>query len=381
MDDKEASSTTAPAEASSLKKRKTFPKSKSDGKKSHVESSPLELPFIGPLTFATGQERDADAATDSDPEDDQTLTQDIGITPRGPTVEEDREALLKDLGQPSWENGGAFRAAHAERVQRCFMADERDQNRNILHWLALKLLPNSITPKNLDWLVEMVVTYDPNIITRITGDSQWGNCLHLAFQQKRPDLVASLCQKSNPDVLREAISQGNHSDETCLHLAIKLSPPPLNVVVQLLARADPRVIAKQRSCKILGDKREDLNTLLHDFVHIDQCFEKGYMKILKLLVQMCPEAMKIQNSAKETPFQFHIATRDEKYPEWRGLEFGRLWQNMQNGNHGGAVDKQTETAARVGQLLLNESFSQSSYEDACLCLYGESKLALCDPNP
>jgi hypothetical protein len=378
MDPTEPNSTTAPAEASSLKRRRTFPKPKPDGKKSQVESSPVEPAFIGPLTFATGQQRDADAATDSDPEDDQILAQDLGITSRGPTIEEDREALLKDLGQPSWENAEAFRAAHEERVQRCSLADERDQNRNILHWLAMKLLKNSITRKNLDWLVEMVVTYDPNIITCITGDIERANCLHLAFQHKQVNLVESLCKNGNSDALREAISQGNHYQETCLHLATKLSPPPLNLMMQLLAKADPKVIAKQRSCRILEDEREDLNTFLHDFVHIDQCFRKGYMQVLRLLIRMCPEAMRVQNSAKETPFQFHIATRDEKYPDWNGVEFD---QNLLNGHHGGAVDKPKTAAAKVGQHLLNESFSQSNYEDACLCLYGESKLALCEPNP
>lgn len=379
MDPQEASSASPRTGGSNsqnvLKSRKSFPKPKLDRKKPQVESSPLELSFMGPPN------QGADPDTDSNPEDEEGPAQDTGDNPRGPPVEVEREALLKDLGHPSWENFESFKAAHEERVRRCFMADKSDQNITILHWLALKLLPNSITEQHLNWLVEMVVAYDPNIITHITGDSQKANCLHLAVQQRRFNLVVCLCQKGNAEVLREAISQGNHCDETCLHSAIKLNPPNLVMTMQLLEKADRKVIAKQRSCKTLDDKAEHLNTVLHDFVHIDRCFGKGYIKILKLLLQKCPEAMKVQNSAKETPFQFHLATRDKKNPEWVGLEFSTgqpkiAGQGMQNVNQGGTVDKQTDTVAKVGQLLLSEAFSQSTYEDACICLYGESKSSL-----
>ena len=347
MEPTKPGSTTAPAEASSLKRRKTFPKPKPDGRKSRTESSPIERAFIGSLTFDTAgdQQKEVADVTDSDPEDDQMLAQDLDINSGDPIIEEERESLLKNLGQSSWENLEAFKAAHKERVERCYMADERDQNRNILHWLALKLLKNSITPQNLDWLVIMVVTYDPNTLTGLTGDIEKANCLHLAFQQKRVDLVESLCKNSNSEVLRKAISQGNHCRETCLHLATKLNPPRLNLMMHLLKKADPEVLKQQRSYRVSEDKREDLNTVLHDFVHIDRCFTKGYMQVLKLIIQMCPEAIGVQNSAAETPFQFHITTREEKYPNWNGLEFGL---NLPNQHHGGAVNKPKAAAAKVG---------------------------------
>ncbi|KAF4467897.1 subtilisin [Fusarium albosuccineum] len=319
---------------------------------------------------------DEDSEPDSDPDDaraqdQEAEAQDTTDNQREPTIEEDREALLEELGKSSWADLEAFKAAHGGRIKRCYMADKRDQNRTILHWLlSLKLLTNPVVEKNLIWLVETVVAYDSKIVAQITGDGQKVNCLHLAVQHKlRLELVGCLCQKSDPESLREAISQGNYYDQSCLHLAIALVPPNLSVIMQLLEKADCTVIAKKRRCLSQDDKPEDGNTVLHDFVHINRCFERGYLKTLKRLIQECPEALKISNSAKETPFQFHLATRDKRYPEWAGLEFSS--KHDKPAEKGGAGGAKREAAAKVGRLLLSEVFSQATYEDACTCIYGE----------
>ncbi|KAI4596069.1 hypothetical protein KJ359_006361 [Pestalotiopsis sp. 9143b] len=152
---------------------------------------------------------------------------------------------------------------------------------------------------------------------------------------------------------------------------------------QLLEKADSKIIALQRSGKHSNDKSEDLNTVLHDFVHINRCFEKGYMKILKRLTKTCPEAMKIQNGANETPLQFHLRTRNEEYPDFQGLEFSNpplevieLGQDPLDDSQNIAEQRraQAASAAKAGQHLLNEAFSQSSHEDACACIYGDKSM-------
>jgi hypothetical protein len=366
------------SDASNLKKKRTFPKTKLDRKGSLVEATSVVSPFIGPSNFDQNEEGDAEPIEDSEPED-HSLVKEVGNTSHDLTIQGERETLLNEVGLLSWDNYENFKAAHAKRVERCYEADKADQNRTILHWLALKSSPTSITQQNLDWLVELALAYDSNIITQVSGDSE-ANCLHVAVQEKRADLVRSVCQKGNAKAVEEAITQGNHSQETCLHLAVKLHPPDLLLVKQLLAKCTekPKAIIKQRSSK---NPAENLNTVLHDFVHIDQCFEQGYINTLRSITEFCPEAMKVQNAAKETPFQFHLATRDKQYPEWKDLEFSPVQpktatRNLQNGDQGGAAEKQRDIkdiAARVGRQLLDESFSQSPYKDAVACLYGESK--------
>ncbi|KAL7785167.1 hypothetical protein V8C37DRAFT_420236 [Trichoderma ceciliae] len=335
-------------------------------------------------------ERSDDENTDSDPEDGGPPTKDTQNNQRSLSIEMDRVELLNAIKNQVCEVMEDFKEAHNELLMRCLATEEEDQN--IFHWLADQLLPNSITDKCLTWLVQMVMENDPNILTRLTKDGLQENCLHLAVKKKRFNLVICLCQNGNTEALKKAISQGNGHDETCLHLAIMQSPPNLMAITHLLNKADGKVIAKQRSTKHSESQTEHLNTVLHDFVHINRCFVKGYRKILKRLIQECPEAMQIQNFAKETPFQFHLGTRQKNHPEWVGLEFAtREIKTTGNNTQRGKYDttrenranteqasveqeeaiKQMNIVAEVGQLLLNEAFSQSTYEEACLCIYGE----------
>lgn len=364
-------------------------RSRPPGETSKLRRKKSQADSLSDSSLGGLEEGDDDSIEDSDPEEATTPALGADNDSGAPTIEEDRETLLKALGRPTWDTFESFKAAHEERLKRCFMADPRDQNRTIFHWLALKLLQNSLSNNSyLQWLVELVLSYDAEIINQITADSQKANCLHIAVQQGRFDLIECFCkvaqagplEEAVSQALQKAISQGNDSDETCLHLVIKLDPQRLKLLEQLLNKADSRVIAKQRSNKHSNDKSEDLNTVLHDFVHISRCFEKGYMKILKRLTQDCPEAMKVQNAANETPLQFHLRTRNEEHPKFGGLEFANqplkvTGQGQAPSNDEWSQDEQTQaaSAAKAGQHLLNEAFSQPSHEDACACIYGDSK--------
>uniref|UniRef100_A0A4E9DRG0 Peptidase S8/S53 domain-containing protein n=1 Tax=Gibberella zeae TaxID=5518 RepID=A0A4E9DRG0_GIBZA len=304
-----------------------------------------------------------DSGSDSDPEKP-VLRQIAKDHQQAPSKEQDRESLLRELGQFSFTTLEEYKAANAERLKRCYMADERDQNRNILHWLSVHLPSNPTDDENtsLHWLVTTVVELEPKIVTMVATDSQKANCLQTAIEHARFDLIESLFKTSDDEALRVAISQGNHCNETCLHLAVRLGPPGVGLTLQLLENAHPKAILKQRKYRFEDDKPNHGNTVLHDFVHINVCFVKGYMKTLRRFIQLCPEALKVSNAAKESPFQFHIATRNKVYPDWQGLEFSPRTERH---------DKKKEAAAKVGRLLLDEAFSQSTWEDACGCVYGE----------
>lgn len=309
---------------------------------------------------------DSGSGSDSDPENPIAPIQVAADNQQKPTKEQDRESLLKDLERSTWATLEEFKAANGEKIKRCYMADERDQNRTILHWLSIHLLPNSITKENLHCLVYTVVELDPKIVTRITADTQKATCLHIAIQYRRFDLIDYIFQTSHVDALQEAISHGDYCNETCLHLAVRLNPPSVGVIKQILEKADRKAITKQRSCRFQDDKSSDGNTALHDFVHINLCFETGYIKTLKRFIQRCPEALKMSNTAKESPFQFHISTRQKRNPDWKGLEFSPIDKK---------ASREDKTVAKVGQLLLSEAFSEPTWEGACSCLYGESKLS------
>ncbi|ESU15292.1 hypothetical protein FGSG_08102 [Fusarium graminearum PH-1] len=304
-----------------------------------------------------------DSGSDSDPEKP-VLRQIAKDHQQAPSKEQDRESLLRELGQFSFTTLEEYKAANAERLKRCYMADERDQNRNILHWLSVHLPSNPTDDENtsLHWLVTTVVELEPKIVTMVATDSQKANCLQTAIEHARFDLIESLFKTSDDEALRVAISQGNHCNETCLHLAVRLGPPGVGLTLQLLENAHPKAILKQRKYRFEDDKPNHGNTVLHDFVHINVCFVKGYMKTLRRFIQLCPEALMVSNAAKESPFQFHIATRNKVYPDWQGLEFSPRTERH---------DKKKEAAAKVGRLLLDEAFSQSTWEDACGCVYGE----------
>lgn len=308
-----------------------------------------------------------DSGSDSDPEKP-VLRQIAKDHQQAPSKEQDRESLLRELGQFSFTTLEEYKAANAERLKRCYMADERDQNRNILHWLSVHLPSNPTDDENtsLHWLVTTVVELEPKIVTMVATDSQKANCLQTAIEHARFDLIESLFKTSDDEALRVAISQGNHCNETCLHLAVRLGPPGVGLTLQLLENAHPKAILKQRKYRFEDDKPNHGNTVLHDFVHINVCFVKGYMKTLRRFIQLCPEALMVSNAAKESPFQFHIATRNKVYPDWQGLEFSPRTERH---------DKKKEAAAKVGRLLLDEAFSQSTWEDACGCVYGESEFS------
>ncbi|PTD02147.1 hypothetical protein FCULG_00012136 [Fusarium culmorum] len=293
-----------------------------------------------------------DSGSDSDPDKPVVSKKVATDHQQTPTKEQDRESLLRELGQSSFTTLEQYKAANAERLKRCYMADERDQNRNILHWLSVHLPSNPTDDENasLHWLVRTVVELEPKIVTMVATDSQKTNCLQTAIEHARFDLIESLFKTSDDEALRVAISQGNHCNETCLHLAVRLGPSGVGLALQLLENAHPKAILKQRTCRFEDDKPN------HGILSCTTLF------ILMRFIQLCPEALKVSNAAKESPFQFHISTRKKVYPDWQGLEFSPRNERY---------DKKKEAAAKVGRLLLDEAFSQSTWEDACGCVYGE----------
>lgn len=272
--------------------------------------------------FAKGQNKQGmlDSDSDSEPDTRRVRRREGSDHQETPTKQQDRESLMKALGESSWATLQEYKAANAEKIKRCYTTD---QNKNILHWLSVHL-PSHLTheaSKNLHWLVSVVVEFEPTIVTMTTMDSQKANCLHTAIENEQFDLIESLLKTCPDEALRKAISQGNHCNETCLHLAVRLGSPGVGIILQLLDKADAKAILQQRAYTFEEDSQSHRNTVLHDFVHIDACSAQGYRKTLKRLIQLCPEALKVSNAAGESPFQFI-------YPqETRCIQIGRDWSS------------------------------------------------------
>lgn len=324
----------------------------------------------------------------SDPEDTRQPSPATTSTAQYLTAEQERANIWRDVTNPerSYEDLAEFKAEYEERLRRCCGPDGNDKNKNILHWLPSQLWEGSISPDHLEWLVSTIIACNPLIILQRTNDVQKSNCLHVALEAKRFVLVRLICQQSLEHsaaslAVRETISQGNEYKENSLHMAIRQDEPDLSLIQFLVENADKEAISMQRRRRTLGDETEDLNTPLHDLVHIDRVFKGGHMKVLAQMVEKCPGALKISNRAKETPFQFHLSTRNRKNGDWADLEFLKPNSAATRRSKKGAFPTASENTdpdkirvAKVGSYLLDQCCSQFTYEEACICLYGDSKI-------
>lgn len=303
------------------------------------------------------------------------------------TTEQERANIMRDIIDPDkrCESLEDFKAKYEERLRQCCGPDENDKGKTIFHWLPSKLWESMMSELQLEWLVSTVIACNPLIIRLRTNDVQKSNCLHVALEAKSPVLARLICEQSlkHPSAssaVREAISQGNEYKENSLHMAILQDEPNLKLIQILVENADKGAISMQRYGRTLGDKTENMNTPLHDLVHVDRVFNVGYMKVLIQTVEKCLEALKISNQAKETPFQFHISTRNRRDGEWAGLEF--LKPKSSATRRGKKADSSTaldggnlkDRVVLVGSYLLDQCCSQFPYEEACICLYGDSKI-------
>ncbi|OTB14237.1 hypothetical protein K445DRAFT_319408 [Daldinia sp. EC12] len=156
--------------------------------------------------------------------------------------------------------------------------------------------------------------------------------LHVAIKRKEENLAKLMCEMA-PDVAAKAMSLQNENGETCLHLAIKEN---LEVALFLISKAQIAAFRQQRNQRIrygIG------NTPLHDAVHysryiievptcppekIPKCrrcreaekkLESSCTRlrnIVESLVQKDPEALATINALGQSPYTYHLATRQEK---------------------------------------------------------------------
>lgn len=363
-------------------------------------TSPIHTRIVRASSFhQEGQEQGAIEDSDddfSDPEDTQTLQLPTTASKAQPfSTEQDRAKLWLEITDPAknYKTLEDFKTEYEERLKRCCGPDGNDKNKTILHWLPSQLWDGAISQNHLEWLVATVVACNPRIISQRTNDAQKNNCLHVALEQKRFALVRLICQHTlghslDAFAVREALSQGNQYKENPLHMAIRQDEPDLSLIQFLVESADKEAISMQRLGRGYGDGTEDSNTTLHDLVHIDRVSKGGYMKVLAQTVEKCPEALKISNRAKETPYLFHISTRNRNDRRWADLEFSKVGSSTarqsKKGKKGGgsaslgSEDKDLEKVriAKVGSYLLDQCCSRFSYEEACICLYGDSEFLI-----
>ncbi|KAL1882838.1 hypothetical protein Daus18300_000476 [Diaporthe australafricana] len=357
---------------------------------SPTSSVPIRVPRASSF-YQDGQEQwDFEGGSEenfSDPEDTRQPSPAITSTAQSLTIEQERANIWRDITEKgkSYDSLENFKAIYEERLRRCCGPDGKDKNKTILHWLPSHLWEDHVSPNHLEWLVSTIIAFNPLIICEQTNDTQKLNCLHVALEAKRVILVRLICEQSLKHsaeslLVRQTISQGNDHKENSLHMAIRQEEPDLSLIQFLVENADKNAISMQRLGRDLENETEDLNTPLHDLVHIDRVLEVGYMKVLAQMVKKCPEALKISNGAKETPFLFHVATRFKKNNNWAGLEFlkpnSSATQRSKKGAYPTAPEDTSQEMvkiAKVGSYLLDQCCSQFPYEEACICLYGDKK--------
>lgn len=324
----------------------------------------------------------------SDPEDTPQPSPANINTAQSLTADQERTNIMRDIIDPNkyCKNLEDFKARYEERLRRHCGPDENDKNRTIFHWLPSKLWEGMMSEDQLEWLVTTVIACNPLIIRQRTNDVEKSNCLHVALEAKRPVLARLICEQSlgHPKAslaVREVISQGNEYKENPLHLAILQDEPNFKLIQILVENSTKEAISMQRHGRTLGNKTENLNTPLHDLVHVDRVFNGGYMKVLMKTVEKDPEALSVSNEAGETPFQFHISTRNRRNGQWAGLEFAKPKSSAaRRGKKGDSttaleMENSEDRIVLVGSYLLDQCCSQLSYEEACTCLYGDSKIS------
>lgn len=283
-------------------------------------------------------------------------------------------------------------------------------------------------------------------------DQVGDTCLHKAIQsrdeEEGSEFIRFLCATAQPEDLRMAIGIGNSRDQSCIHLAIaslrahgeskidqfvRLSN--LNILEQLVAHADQAVLSKPHKTKT-GDNADGIHNLpLHDLVHISlskgftrtctrleatcsQCqtiksrfakYCETYLRIIDIVINNYPEALRKLNKSNLSPFLFHCNTRSEdstakgwQAPDYSGVTHAvepvndkgknptpqapRTSSTKDAGAKSGADIKDgsgkhtkprfgtsESLATQVFRKLLAPSVSQETFPDTCDALFGKSK--------
>ncbi|KAI1800411.1 hypothetical protein F4811DRAFT_31450 [Daldinia bambusicola] len=320
-----------------------------------VVDSPTD---VGDRKFVQFNEADLDDADDSDEYsdgDDEYEEEDAEadfIIGRSGTIDirTERTKLLTDVSRETRFENVEILEKYRARVRLCRKDDMNVEGPTLLHYIVLSLLIFHETQDAMNFIVRLALEEAPEDLAQQTK-GPLETPLHVAIKRKEENLARLMCEIA-PDVAAKAISLQNENGETCLHLAIKEN---LDVAPFLISKAHVSAFRQQRNQRIRYGAG---NTPLHDAVHysryvmevptcppekIQKCrrcreTEKKLgdsrtqlSKIIESLVQKDPEALATLNALGQSPYSYHLATRQETRAS---LELAKLKHTKGNQEQG-----------------------------------------------
>ncbi|KAI1760721.1 hypothetical protein GGR53DRAFT_508767 [Hypoxylon sp. FL1150] len=303
----------------------------------------------GELTFIPFSEADLDANDldndddedddDDDDDDDEEDEEEDEIDDGEPDfvvrkstidVRTERTKLLTEVSKEAQFGDVDIIEGYRARVRVCLKDDKNAEEPTLLHYIVLSTLIFHESREAMNFIVRLALEEAPEDLAYQTK-GPLETPLHVAIKRKEESLAQLMCELT-PAVAAKAISLQNENGETCLHLAIKEN---LELVPFLISKAHVSTFRQQRSQKVrLGAG----NTPLHDAVHysryvieaatcppekIPKCrrcreAEKKLessctrlSQIVESLVQKDAEALGTLNTLGQSPYVYHLATRQE----------------------------------------------------------------------
>ncbi|KAI2619318.1 hypothetical protein GGR54DRAFT_647998 [Hypoxylon sp. NC1633] len=296
------------------------------------------IPYSAAEEDADDLDDEDDEDDDDDDDDDDEDDDDIDDGEPDFTVGEsstidirtERTRLLTDVSKEAAFDNADIRERYRARVRMCLKDDKNVDEPTLLHFIVLSILIFHESHEAMDFIVKLALEEAPDdLACQTKGPLE--TPLHVAIKRKEEKLAKLMCDTA-PAVAAKAISLQKENGETCLHLAIKEN---LDIIPFLINKAHPTAFRQQRSLKVRDGAG---NTPLHDAVHFSRyvtesatcapekipkcrrCREaekklesssNRLCEIVESLVQKDSEALATLNALGQSPYVYHLATRQE----------------------------------------------------------------------
>ncbi|KAI9741630.1 MAG: hypothetical protein M1834_000014 [Cirrosporium novae-zelandiae] len=294
------------------------------------------------IPYSLGREEDEDEDDSPDEGEDEEDHSDINQV-----IDNHRKRIMNYVSKKKEGSNELMTNDFKFEVEQCLLGG-RDHP-TLLHHIIIYINVNSSEKHELDKfepLLRHAITRDRGLLkvpTSKTGET----ALHLATDKKMERTAKLMCKvldevQDPKNSLGSAICCQKEDGETCLHIAIKQELGGL--VKYFIDNADSKTFKLKRiSKKEEGPKNVENtagNTPLHEAAHFLRCKEsfqlckrnckqcegkspqprptsdvplcrESHLEIIEKLVERCPEALRELNEAKQSPYQYHLLTRQQ----------------------------------------------------------------------
>lgn len=189
------------------------------------------------------------------------------------------------------------------------------------------------------------------IIDRL-GDEGLHDYLHEAIKRSHFGMIKFICSEGKNEKLKNLIAEGiayPKDGQNCLHAIIKTDPRNIETMYAMVDCATEKALLAKRETT---EQESNGNTPLHefvtfsdklfkicvcacskrcakdwpDFVRDEHKYSEHFVKTLKKMIQICPEALYTMNRCGKTPFVVHRESRQQGVNDssWNALEYDEL---------------------------------------------------------